>query len=585
MKKEKINLKKELKETKTNLKMSWFFVKNSKKSLFLMIFLTAILSGISLLTPILSARLLLNLTDGILDELLKTAIFVFLVEITRNFVSYFLSRVNNLYMVKTLTDVQMKMFEETLKIETSEIDKNTSGTFIDRINNDTNDIIDVFTNLASRFIDLVSNVGIVIAVLIINRYMFLYFLVSSTIISYIDKKNRDIYFRQSKEFRRVRESKTGLISEIIRGIRDVKLLDAEEGILKVTRRQLDKVNKERLAMLKTDRFFRLMYGNIRDLLDVVFFAFGTILVYLKNLTPANFLVLYMYKGRIESLMDFYNSFVRLIKSFNLSATRVFEVLGTHFKKEKDQGKEVATLEGNIEIKNVSFAYGKENVLNNINLKINKGERVGFVGVSGSGKSTLFNLITRLYRLKTGDILIDGMSINKISLKSLRHNIALIPQHPYIFNFSIEENLKITNKKATPKELIEACEKAQIYDRILEFKKKFKTEVGEGGVTLSGGEKQRLAIARSLLKKCNIILFDEATSALDNVTQHKVQKAIYGLDKEKTILIIAHRLSTVISCDKIVVIDEGKIVDVGKHDELLKRCQKYQELFKYEQSQN
>lgn len=585
MKKEKISLKKELKETKTNLKMSWFFVKNSKKSLFVMFFLTTILSGIGLLTPILSARLLLNLSNGVLDQLLKTAVFVFIVEITRNFISYFLSYINNLYIVKTLTDVQMKMFEETLKIETSEIDKNTSGTFIDRINNDTNDIIDIFSSLASSFIDLVSNIGIVIAVLIINRYMFIYFLLSSLIISYIDKKNRDKYFKQSKDFRRVRENKTGLISEIIRGIRDVKLLDAEEGILKVTRRQLERVNKEKMAMLKTDRFYSLIYGNIRDFLDVVFFIVGTLLVYLKNLSPANFLVLYMYKGRIESLMFFYNHFIRSIKSFNLSATRVFEVLGNHFKKEIDEGIEINTLEGNIEIRNVTFAYDKEEVLKNINIKIDKGQRVGFVGVSGSGKSTLFNLITRLYRLKKGDILIDGVSIKKMSLKSLRHNIALIPQHPYIFNFSIEENLKITNKKATKKELVEACQKAQIYDRILEFKKKFKTEVGEGGVTLSGGEKQRLAIARSLLKKSNIILFDEATSALDNVTQHKVQKAIYGLDKEKTILIIAHRLSTVISCDKIVVIDEGKIVDVGKHDELLTRCKKYQELFKYEQTQN
>lgn len=135
------------------------------------------------------------------------------------------------------------------------------------------------------------------------------------------------------------------------------------------------------------------------------------------------------------------------------------------------------------------------------------------------------------------------------------------------------------------EVIAACKKANIYNRIMEFDDGFDTEVGEGGVVLSGGEKQRLAIARSLLKKSEILLFDESTSALDNITQNQVQKAIYGLDRDKTILIIAHRLSTVVHCDKIVVVDGGRILDIGTHSELLSRCRKYQELFQYEEVGN
>ena len=234
--------------------------------------------------------------------------------------------------------------------------------------------------------------------------------------------------------------------------------------------------------------------------------------------------------------------------------------------------------GRTEFKDVSFAYSKDNVLNNISFTINKGERIGFVGSSGSGKSTIFKLLTKLYSLNEGKILIDGEDINNISNKTLRKNISLISQNPYIFNFSILDNLKIGNLDASNDEVIESCKKADIYDVIMDLDDKFNSFVGEGGITLSGGEKQRLAIARTLLTKSNIIIFDEATSALDNVTQDKVQKAIYGLDKDKTILIIAHRLSTVNKCDRIVVVDDGNIVDIGTHKELYKRCSKYRELY-------
>lgn len=338
-------------------------------------------------------------------------------------------------------------------------------------------------------------------------------------------------------------------------------------------------------MENTRRKFRLVSGTVRDFFDVTFIILGIILISEKLLSISNLLILHMYRGRIENLLDFYNHFIDMIKSYNLSATRVFEVLGDYFKKEDIGGTNLKSISGKIEFDNVSFAYADELVLKNVSFSIMPGERVGFVGTSGSGKSTIFNLITKLYKLESGSILVDDIDIKDVSYSSLRNNLALIPQNPYIFNFTVLDNLKVANPNVTMDEVIDACKKANIYDKIMEFDDGFDTEVGEGGVTLSGGEKQRLAIARSLLKKSNILLFDEATSALDNITQVQVQKAIYGLDRDKTILIIAHRLSTVVHCDKIIVIDEGKIVDIGTHSELLDRCGKYQELFKYEEVKN
>ncbi len=578
-------LKEEFKETKNNLKMSWKFIKNKKKSLIIMSILSIILSIISVIIPVLSANLLLKLTNGLLEELLGVALFIFIVEVCRNIVSLFLQKITELYMIQAVTDVQLEMFSETLKIETSEIDKNSSGTFIDRIKNDTNDIINIFSDLVNYFVDLISNVGILVAVLLISPYMFVYFFITSLIIGYIDRKRRNMYYEQGKKYRKIREKSTGLAAEFIRGIRDVKLLNGKNGILNQIKKEIDIVNKEKISMERTSWNFRFFSGNIRDFFDVTFILLGVILVSNNYISIANLLVLHMYRGKLENLLNFYNRFIELIKRYNLSATRVFEVLGNYFEKEETNGMYLDNLNGKIEFRNVSFTYSDNEVLKNINFIIMPGEKIGFVGASGSGKSTIFNLIAKLYTLEEGNIYIDDINIKEINYHSLRSHLALIPQNPYIFNFSIMDNLKIANTNATMEEIIDACKKASIYDRIMEFENGFDTEVGEGGVILSGGEKQRLAIARSLIKGSNILLFDEATSALDNITQDKIQTSIYGLGGNKTVLIIAHRLSTVVHCDRIVVIDKGEIIDIGSHQELLERCPKYQNLFKYEHVEN
>ena len=571
-------IKNNFKELKTNLKMSWYFVREEKLYFIILVILSLMLAGLSFIIPMLSAQLLLKLTDGLLKDLMLVAIIIFFIEILRNVILYFFRKIFELYSIKATTNAQIKMFEETLKIKTAVIEDNTTGMFIDRINNDTEDIINTFSNLCSVFINMISNAGVFLAVFVINKYMFIYFVLSFIVIAVIENKRNNIYYERTKKLRLIDEKKTGLISEIVRGLQDIKLLNAQSGILKRTRRQLKDINDERIGIVKVTSNFQFISGSVSDLFDVIFYALGCLLVYLNSLTIANFVIIYTYKSRIENLLSFYNSFSMHVRNFNLSATRVFEVIGNTFDKESDKGKNINRINGKIEFKNVSFAYSKDNVLNNISFTINKGERIGFVGSSGSGKSTIFKLLTKLYSLNEGKILIDGEDINNISNKTLRKNISLISQNPYIFNFSILDNLKIGNLDASNDEVIESCKKADIYDVIMNLDDKFNSFVGEGGITLSGGEKQRLAIARTLLTRSNIILFDEATSALDNVTQDKVQKAIYGLDKDKTILIIAHRLSTINKCDRIVVVDDGNIVDIGTHKELYKRCSKYRELY-------
>lgn len=217
-------------------------------------------------------------------------------------------------------------------------------------------------------------------------------------------------------------------------------------------------------------------------------------------------------------------------------------------------------------------------MKNLSFKIEANQTVGFVGPSGAGKSTIFNLISAINKVDSGEILFDGINISELDKESIRGNLSVISQNAYIFNMSIMENLKIVKSNATNKEVKEACRLACLDDFIESLPNKYNTIVGEGGVTLSGGQRQRLAIARALLLKTEILLFDEATSALDNKTQSKIQEAISNLKGEYTILIIAHRLSTVINADKIFVIENGMVEEEGTHSYLIKNSKTYNKLY-------
>ena len=284
----------------------------------------------------------------------------------------------------------------------------------------------------------------------------------------------------------------------------------------------------------------------------------------------------------ENLMAKVGNLLSELKAFNLSCSRVFSLLDDkEFQKEKFGIKHLDKVNGDFEFKNVTFGYDERRILNDLSFKVNANETVGFVGKSGVGKTTIFNLLCKMYDVQKGDILIDGISIKELDEESIRGNITIISQNPYIFNMSIRDNLRLVKNDITEEEMMKACKMACLDEYIETLPDGYDTVVGEGGVTLSGGQRQRLAIARAFIQKTEIILFDEATSALDNDTQGKIQQAIDNLKSEYTILIIAHRFSTIINCDRIYFMEDGKIVDSGTHVELLKRCKSYKNLYESE----
>ena len=264
-----------------------------------------------------------------------------------------------------------------------------------------------------------------------------------------------------------------------------------------------------------------------------------------------------------------------------SARKVLPIIkDIHEKQEKKDAKELLINNGEIDFENVEFFYTHENeqILNTINLNLPGKKMTALVGHSGAGKSTILNLIPRFYNVNKGEIKIDNQSINDCKIHSLRKNISLVSQDTTLFDDTIANNISYANRNATPKEIEEAAKYSFASEFIEKLPNKFNTLIGENGVRLSGGEKQRISIARAILKKSPIILLDEATSSLDAETESKIQKAINFLTKGKTTIVIAHRLSTILNSDKIYVIDKGKVAGEGNHEGLLKSSEIYKNFY-------
>jgi len=378
------------------------------------------------------------------------------------------------------------------------------------------------------------------------------------------------------------ERLSGLIGELVRGARDIKMLNSEEDFLDELNVKIKTTNEERYKMNKKTYSYSLLINHTKDIQTLLIIVMLIIQMKYEVIIPAMALVIYNYSNNLGFATNMIDQIFEMIRDYNLSTERILEIMNDEkFTKEKFGTKHLNKIEGNFEFKNVSFGYDEKEILKDISFKINANETVAFVGKSGVGKTTIFNLLCKMYNIKEGKITIDGIDINELDKESIRGNITIISQNPYIFNMSIKDNLRLVKRNIKDKEMKEACKLACLDEFIESLPEKYNTIIGEGGINLPGGQKQRLAIARALIQKTEIILFDEATSALDNVTQEKITNALNNMKNEYTILIIAHRLSTIKNADRILYIEDGKILNEGTHEYLLKKCKEYKKLYETE----
>ena len=383
----------------------------------------------------------------------------------------------------------------------------------------------------------------------------------------------------SKKLRRNLSDLSTNIHETLTGIEVVKAFAQEEYEIENFKKNTKGYKKTFLHLARLSDIFGPLNEVIIYLFVIGLVGIGSLFI-VREMWSAQKLAEYLVLLGIMAVPGF--KIPRYIANFKIVSAPIERVTSILAKKPKiieEENPITRDIEGKVEFRNVDFSYEpSKKILHNISFIVEKGEIVALVGPSGGGKTTIANLIPRFYDCSSGNILVDDFSVKDYALYSLRSQIGIVSQNVILFNTTIAENIKYPKKDATDEEIIEAAKMAYAYDFIMNLPDQFNTQVGEKGVRLSGGQKQRVAIARTILMNPQILILDEATSALDSESEHYIQLAVNKLMENRTTITIAHRLSTIAHAKKILVIENGKIVEVGKHEDLLNTCELYKKIY-------
>lgn len=562
-------------------------IKYYKRYRFLSIMVIILSMGyacIALLSPIYEGKMLGFFENFNKYQILKMAIFLItlriIMEIVINLWSIVVLKLNG----KVNFDLKSDMLESLTNFEIKNFDNTNSGIFISRLNKDTTELSELFDNITDDLSNIILNISFIIYTFFLNIYLGLYLILNVMIVYMLTSKKLFYYKKAKIDYKEKDEKVVGLYTDIIRGIREIKDLNLKSVVLSNVNKKQTETIKAEIKSIHTRRTWNRWINSFQHVLDFIFILISVYLIMNDSLAISSFLIIFLYKNKVLTLINYISDIREKLAEGKVSAQRVFDIITyKSFSKECFGNIDIENINGSIEFKNVKFKYGSNSLFENLSFKIECNKMVAIVGQSGEGKSTILNLVNKSYVVNSGEILIDGYNLNSLTEKTIRNNFSIVSQSPYIFNLSIKDNIKLANSKASDEEIQEVCKKVQLHDIIIKMQDGYDTIVGENGVILSGGQKQRLAIARALIKKSKIILFDEATSSLDNNNQEKIKNIIKALSKDHTVIIVAHRLSTIIDSDCIFVLNKHGIIDSGTHNELIKKCSEYKKLYEIESS--
>jgi len=501
-------------------------------------------------------------------------IFIVLIRASARFISsYSLRWVAR----KTVQSLRYDIFDNLMKLPIYYFDSNTTGVLVSKITYETEKLQTIITKLTIDALrDSITIIAVVSYMFYLNWLLAIFVIIILPIAGYFIKKIIPKLRNAAKESQGLMGGITRIAEEAISGQRIVKIFGAS----KYERERFSKVISRNRQMDTKLARLTATNGLIIEIILGLLLA-GVLHYSLTNLSPGEFIA---FIGAVVLIMTPIKRLTALNEQMQIgyaAAVSVFSVMDE--KKEKDLGGiNLKKVIGKLEFTNVSFSYPKGNkpVLTNININIKAGDKIALVGRSGGGKTTLLNLIPKFYEVSSGFVKLDNIDINKISLNSLRKSLALVSQDTILFNDTIYNNIAYGNLASVSMEKVKKAAKAA---NALEFINKlpngFNHIIGDRGVRLSGGQKQRIAIARAILKNAPILLLDEATSALDSESERLVQVALDNLMSNKTSIVIAHRLSTIRNADKIIVMDQGRIVGEGKHNTLIKNNKFYLKIYK------
>ena len=477
------------------------------------------------------------------------------------------------------------MYDKYQNLPAIAFEKAGVGELINRLSSDPDRVLDLLNQLVKMILKIIMALIIVIISFKISIFIGIEITVFAIIMGIISSKYFPVIKNTQKEIKKESDKLIKRATENLTGIREIKSLGIKNNMSFLINNDIDNYCQKSLKINRYESWYDGLSNSIYYVLQFIIFLTCGYLFIKGHIAYSIFMMIQSYIWSIDEVAETLSSFGVNYNKVKVSLSRIEEVVNNKIFKDEEFGKiTLDSVKGNVTFKNVSFKYTKKDnlTLDNLSLSIKPNQKTAIVGRSGNGKSTIFNLLLRYFDATNGEILIDGIDIKDLTEESLRKTISCVRQNPFLFNMSILENFKIVKPNITLKEVKALCKKAYIDECIESLPKKYNTIIGEGGINLSGGQKQRLAIARTLLLDTKIILFDEATSALDNESQEYIKMTIDELSKDHTIIIIAHRLSTIIDADEILVIENGKLLEKGTHENLLKKSKVYKGLYKNEE---
>jgi len=488
----------------------------------------------------------------------------------RMLLNYFIQYYGHVMGVRMQAQMRSDMFSHLEKLPYSYYDNHETGKIMSRMTNDLMDISELAHHGPENI--LISSVSVITAfcyLMTINIWLTLIIFIAVPflliIATVLRGKMRAAFLESRQSVAQINASLESSIS----GIRVTKAFTNADKEQEKFEEGNEKFVQSRRKAYKAMGQFHSGTSFITDVFNVIVLIAGGLFLYAGQIKLGDYTTFMVSVGvfitPVMTLINFMEQYQNGVTGFE----RFCEVIDAEPEKDAPDAADVGKLEGRIELRNVSYAYdGEHDVLHNVSMTIDKGKTFALVGPSGGGKTTICHLIPHFYDVESGEILIDGVDIHKITNESLRKNIGIVQQDIYLFNASIRENILYGRLDATEEEVVEAAKRANIHEWIMTLDEGYETVIGERGVRLSGGQKQRLSIARVFLKNPSILILDEATSALDNTTEIMIQEALDELCRGRTTIVVAHRLSTIKNADEIAVISDGQIIEQGTHDELI-----------------
>lgn len=530
-------------------------------------------SAISLVTPEMVRKMTGALTEGsaTVEKMATYAAILLIAYVIKSVLSFLAKWQAHIAAWNFVGELTLKVYSKLQTLSMSYFTDKQTGEMMSRIINDTRNME---TLIAHALPDLLSNILIILLVAVmifnINPLLAAIALIPVPFLVFVSTKFSKKVLPKFKKNQQVLAELNSVVQDNISGIKEIQAFGKEESEYRRMKDFCKIYSKVNISANFSAAIFHPSIEFFTSIGSVLVMGIGGTLALRGSLEIADVVGFFMYLSLFYSPLAVLARIVEDAQNSYAGGLRVLEILDKESEvKEAPDAQSVGRAKGDIEFKNVSFYYNeKEPVINDVSFKVNSGEMIAFVGATGVGKSTIVSLLERFYDPVSGSILLDGHDIRDVTIKSLRDNLSIVLQDVFLFNGTIFENIAYGNSTATDEQVIEAARIARADDFVKLMPDGYDTLIGERGVRLSGGQKQRIAIARAVLKNSPVLILDEATSAVDNETEALIQQAIDELSKSRTVIVIAHRLSTVMKADKIIVLEEGRITEQGSHKELL-----------------